>query len=42
MMDPASVWAEPITGSRRDMTCAIVDTPLEMLGMAVYRIARDS
>jgi len=28
--------------SRRDMTCAVVHTPLEMLGMAVYRTARGS
>lgn len=41
-MDVAYLCAEPITYSRRDMTSAIVDTPPEMPGMAVCRIARDS
>jgi hypothetical protein len=38
----AAAYAVPITCNRRDMTSAIADTPLEMPGMAVYRIARDS
>jgi hypothetical protein len=38
----AAACTVPITCSRRDRTSATADTPLEMPGMAVYRIARDS